>query len=97
MSKILKETVKHNRKRILQLRRGPVSLLMTGNRFSKSIQFEIPRSLPMQSERRPGNAKKWEASAMNARKDGGACLRHGASRHTNFTDHEKGMKFEGRV
>ena len=26
---------------------------------------------------------------MNARKDGGACLRHGASRHTNFMHHEE--------
>ena len=69
--------MKHIRKRILQLRSGPVSLLMTGNKFSKSIQFEIPRSLPMQfGEKGRATQKKWEVGAMNARKDGEACLQH---------------------
>jgi hypothetical protein len=71
VSKILEVAVKHNRKRIFPTPQRPVSLLMTATGFSQYIEFEIPRSLPMQLERTPGNAKKWEASAMNARKDGG--------------------------
>jgi hypothetical protein len=43
----------------------------------------------MQSERTPVNAKKWEISTTNARKDGG--LVHGMEQaETNFMDHEKG-------
>jgi hypothetical protein len=65
---------------------------MTATGFSKFIQFEIPQSLPMQSERTPGNAKGWEASAMNARKDGG--LVHGMEQTDTriFMNYEKGMK-----
>ena len=70
---------------------------MTAIGFSKFIEIEIPRSLPMQSERTPGNAKEWEAGAMNVRKDGGLVYSIEQADMRIFKDHEKEMKSGGRL